>query len=422
MKTKILAITAVLCSLHTIYAFGAPEDNNYIVQKGTDRTEIKVSGDCNIVVADIAPDRMKKIYGDKVGNVVYGGSSDQLFNNKQVIPNGTKKGIEIHRDKNKRIVLSVKYAVLENTEIQIVSALYKDSLQATPDKAGYFPGNPFKISIKKGGMEGNDEATTGAGIETRLPIEQTGHNASEIEGLKDAVESLSQEVSQLKKKTKDSNKELYDILLLLIALLVVISYFLYRKNRNVLKELSMERSDLKKIIDNRKEEHNIQVAPHQTTQQKNKGKNSMTDDDIKRFVVEQIKSLQTQFASSILQPTIATNSDIDSAANPVKKEEQTTDTDNVKYHQDDNFFSLEQTNIKIFRIYSKNGEYYYTIVDDSAVREELIGMLQMFEECIVYQTTPGVAKRVEPVSDGQLRKDGNKFYVDNNNKLVVRFI
>ena len=94
----------------------------------------------------------------------------------------------------------------------------------------------------------------------------------------------------------------------------------------------------------------------------------------------------------------------------------------VKYHQYDNSFSLEETDIKIFRIYVRNGEYYYTIVEDSAVREELIGMLQMFEGCITYQTTDGVAKRIEPVTDGKLRKDGKKFYVDTNNKLVVRFV
>ncbi|UKK47317.1 hypothetical protein L6475_08775 [Prevotella sp. E9-3] len=424
MKTKVLAVIALLCSLHTIYAVEIPNNNFRVLQQEKDRTEIEVSGDCNIKVANIAPEGKEKIYGDKVGAQIYGGISNTLFNKHQVNPNMNKKGIDILRENN-RVVLKIEYEKLEKTgtEIVIVSALYKDSLHAKPEEPGYFPGDSFKILIKKSGMEGKGEEAAVTGAVTSLPSGQTVNNTLDINEIKGSLETLNKDVDKLRNMS-NPEKELLNVIPLFAALLIglLIGYFLYRQNRKVLKELSKECSDLRKVVDNWEKRNNTQAVSHQNTQQKSKGKSSMTDDEIKRFIVEQIKSSQAHFSPSTLQPTIATNSNLDSVANSVKKVEQTTDTDNVKYHQEDNSFSLEQTDIKIFRIYSKKGEYYYTIVDDSAVREELIGMLQMFEGCITYQTTDGVAKRVEPVTEGKLRKDGNKFYVDVNNKLVVRFV
>ena len=105
-----------------------------------------------------------------------------------------------------------------------------------------------------------------------------------------------------------------------------------------------------------------------------------------------------------------------------KEKEQTIDTDDVRYNQQDNSFSLDQNDQKIFRIYSRNGDFYYTLVNDNEIRQELIGMIQIFEGCITYQTTTGEDKRVEPVNDGKLRRDGNKFYVDTNHKLTVKLV
>lgn len=224
-----------------------------------------------------------------------------------------------------------------------------------------------------------------------------------------------------------SDKELHGILPLFIVLLVGLfgGFLLLRQNRKVLKELSKlsaEFSDLKKVMNSLETKTKIQVDAPQITQQKDVERNSMTDEDIKRFIVAQIKNSQTQFFPSTLQTTVAANSNVDLTANPVKKEELVTDTDNVKFHLDDNSFTLEQTDQKIFRIYSKGGEFYYTIVNDSAVREEFSCMIQTFGGFLNYLSTGGEATSIEVVNDGKLRKDGNKFYVDANNKLVVKFV
>lgn len=377
MKIKVLAITVLLCCLHTIYVFGTPKENYKVLKKEQNRTEIEVFRDCEIIIADIAPKGKDTIYGDCVNDVTYGGENELSFKDNQVSPNKDEEGIKICRNQNKRVVLSVKYEDLEEAEIEIATA--RDSVPEDTS-VRFYPGNSFKILVKKNRMEGNA-----------------------------------------------SDKELHGILPLFIVLLVGLfgGFLLLRQNRKVLKELSKlsaEFSDLKKVMNSLETKTKIQVDAPQITQQKDVERNSMTDEDIKRFIVAQIKNSQTQFFPSTLQTTVAANSNVDLTANPVKKEELVTDTDNVKFHLDDNSFTLEQTDQKIFRIYSKGGEFYYTIVNDSAVREEFSCMIQTFGGFLNYLSTGGEATSIEVVNDGKLRKDGNKFYVDANNKLVVKFV
>lgn len=393
MKNKVLAIVILLCCLHTIYVFGESTDEYKVISNTEeDKTEIEVFGDCNnIVIADIAPEGIK-VYGDKVDNVTYGGEEDKRFNNNQVKPNKAIKGIKIDRV-NGRVVLSVKFddLSLDESEIKIYSAVHKGS-------KGYCPDKEFKIVVKKNNVKDAD--------------------------LKEIVKKLEKDVDLLKENMEGPDKESHGILPLFIALLVglLFGYLLFKQNRKVLEKLSDEFSNLKKIVDNGKKEDDVHGDSHHTESQEDKMKNSMTDEDIKRFIVEQIKSLQTQFSPSTLQTTISDNSNMVTVINPVKKEEQFIDTDNVKFHLEDNSFTLEQSDQKIFRIYSKGGEFYYTIINDSAVREELIGMIQIFEGFLNLQLTAGEATRIEVVNDGKLRKDGNKFYVDANNKLDVKYV
>lgn len=377
MKIKVLAITVLLCCLHTIYVFGTPKEDYKVLKKEQNRTEIEVFRDCEIIIADIAPKGKDTIYGDCVNDVTYGGEEESSFKHNQVRPNKDENGIEIRRNQNKRVVLSVIYEDLEEAEIDIATA--RDSVLGDTI-ARFYPGNPFKILVKKNRMQGNA-----------------------------------------------SDKELRGILPLFIVLLVGLFFLgvLLRQNRKVLKELSKlsaEFSDLKNVVNCLETKNKNQVDAPQNTQQKDKGTNSMTDEDIMRLIVEQIKNSQTQYTPSTFQNPVAANSNEDLTVNPVKKEEMITDTDNVKFHLEDNSFTLEQTDQKIFRIYSKGGEFYYTIVNDSAVREEFSCMIQTFEGFLNYQSTGGEATSIEVVNDGKLRKDGNKFYVDANHKLLVKFV
>lgn len=402
MKTKMLIIAVFLCFLFqgsVIYA----QDSGYKVRKQDKaQTEIEVFSDCNIVVADIAPNNIP-IYGDPN----YGGDKENNFKSKQVTPNipSTQgKGIEITRE-NQKVIVKIKYQKFSDTEIKLYFAEYRDSIKALPDGPGFFPGQTFSILLKKAsGIGGNNSYEDSANGDKTVDGEDTT--------LIKKVEILYDNLQQIENKV---SKETTILSLGALIWALICTCVLFAINRKALKALAREFSDLSRDIENLKVKKNSQVTPQQNMSLKKQ--TTMSDEDIRKYIDEQVKNVVSktkEIPETIHQPI--------RKSQYIANEPQESDTDNVKYNQADNSFSIEQTDIHIFRIYSQNGVYYYTIVDDSAVREELIGMLQMFEGCITYQTTNGVAKRVEPVTDGILRKEGNKFYVDNNNKLVVQFI
>lgn len=388
-----------------------------------DRKEITISGNCTIPIEEFAPNNVN-IYGnrEKGGVGSNKGVAVDLFSQRTLDLNKNIKGFSFQRNENGIATIIIDFDKINNeTTLHFYQAIFTDK----KDSRGQIVGkewNPdyrhtFAVRMVKSNSV-SEESAIKSDSDGYSSDNKNVQNTSGIEEVNLRIENLIHEVDRIK------NKSVFDISIpLLIALFVglLIGFFINKRNRVVLKHLSEECSDLRKVVDNWKVNNNNQMNSHYTSLQKNKEKFSMTDEDIKRLIVEQIKSFQASISPSTQHPIIATNPIMDPVKKDNDKDVPTIDTDNIKYHPDDNSFSLEQTDIKIFKIYSKKGEYFYTIVDDSAVREEIIGMLQMFESCITYQTTDGVARRVEPVTDGKLRKEDNKFYVDANNKLVVKF-
>lgn len=384
MKFKIIAIFVLFCNLYVLCACvnNCGDGSDYI-------KKVEVKGDSDIVVADLFPDTCK-IYGDKVNGKCYGGENE-LFEKNQVDPNKDKSGIKVYRKEEERVRLEIKYAELkDSTEIKIYSAEEKG-----PND--YWPAKQLVILLKK-----NDPSPSDTGWANK------------------------QDFFRLEEKVWHHDNELHVMHILMFSLIsiilveFVVGFVLFIQSRKNLRKFSKEISDLKELVGNR-EKKDVPVSSHQVVKQKKKETRSMTDDDIKSLVVEQIRSLQTQFTQPILKP-IMTNSKVNYEANHVRKECSDINTDDVKYHSDDNSFTLEQTNMKIFRIYSKKGEYYYTIVDDLDVRKQLAAMLQELTKCLTYQTTEKAAERVEPVTDGKLIKVGDRFCVDDNNKLAVKYV
>ena len=97
-------------------------------------------------------------------------------------------------------------------------------------------------------------------------------------------------------------------------------------------------------------------------------------------------------------------------------------TDKVEYRADNNCFIIsEQSQNKIFEIYSVNGEYYYTIVNDPSIRKEMLGFITAFSGCVETIATTSIPSVIEVIRDGHLIKNGEMYFVDTNYMLQVSF-
>ena len=95
-------------------------------------------------------------------------------------------------------------------------------------------------------------------------------------------------------------------------------------------------------------------------------------------------------------------------------------TTKVEYRADNNCFVIsENTQNKIFEIYSINGEYYYTIVNDSSIRKEMLGFITAFSGYVETRQASPIPSTVEVIRDGRLIKNGDMYIVDTNYILQV---
>ena len=98
-------------------------------------------------------------------------------------------------------------------------------------------------------------------------------------------------------------------------------------------------------------------------------------------------------------------------------------TTKVEYRADNNCFVVsENSQNKIFEIYSINGEYYYTIVNDSSIRKEMLGFITAFSGYVETRQTSPIPSTVEVIRDGRLIKNGDMYIVDTNCILQVSLI
>lgn len=95
-------------------------------------------------------------------------------------------------------------------------------------------------------------------------------------------------------------------------------------------------------------------------------------------------------------------------------------TTKVEYRADNNCFVIsENSQNKIFEIYSINGEYYYTIVNDSSIRKEMLGFITAFSGYVETRQASPIPSTVEVIRDGRLIKNGDMYIVDTNCILQV---
>ena len=418
----------------------------------TDTIRVIVSGDCSIPVSKFATALGVPVYGD----VGYGGDG-WCF---EVVTKYKNKEPDL---KNKEPDL--KGFAFEKSEenssaiVNITFEIIKDSVTLNFCKAredmsfGDFRFETFPVIFIKEGDElsGIDES------ESTIDEALLTHTLNDMEGIKDSVAGLTCELNKMKHKleimkrdVKKHNKAMMlipglvtPVFLTLLALLII-GGIIYRKNKKKLKSPSDKSSASGKEDGSSGSLQCDRTSSTDNSSQKKK-KNILTEEDLNKLLSKNlVPYLEKHLTEDKLNRFLSSDKGknlINTIVECIKKEQEISssecnqqpqspqppfptlamNTDDVKYDFVDNSFSLGKPETRIFRIYSDEGNYYYTIVEDFEIRKELAKVLKSYENCITSQPSNCPADRVEPVKSGKLIKDGNKFYVDVNNKLLVKF-
>lgn len=422
----------------------------------TDTIMVTVSRDCSIPVSEFAAKLGVPVYGD----AGYGGDgwcfeAVTKYNNKE--PD--------HKDKEP----DLKGFAFEKSEenspaiVKITFEIIKDSVTLNFCKAredmpfGNFRFKTFPVIFIKEGDElsGIDESESTID-EALLTKEGLLHTLNDMEGIKDSVAGLTCELNKMKHKLEIMERDVVKrneammlipglvtpVFLTLLALLII-GGIIYRKNKKKLKSPSDKSSASGKEEGSSGSLQCDRPSSTDNSSQKKK-KNILTEEDLNKLLsknlVPYLEKHLTEDKLNRFLSSVKGKSLINTIVGYIKEQEFSSsernqqpqppqpplptpamNTDDVKYDFVDNSFSLGKPETRIFRIYSDEGIYYYTIVEDLEIRKELAKVLNSFEKCITSQPSNCPADRVEPVKSGKLIKDGNKFYVDVNNKLLVKF-
>ena len=408
MKLKLY----ILFALCFMLVNGASAQGYTVSRVGnTDKIIVTVSGDCSIPVSKFATALRVPVIGEI--------ATQTPCENIMGFAIGSLEG-----DSKKTVNIDFK-----NIKDSVTLYFYK------AEKHGdtYYYGQEFPVIFKKRNNlpSGTDQSNTG---EMLLTIDELNR---ELNDMKNKLENMKRGV----KKHNKAMMPVTPVFLTLLALLII-GGIIYRKNKKKLKSPSGKSSASGKEEGSRGSLRCDGPSSRDNSSQK---KNILTEEDLNKLLSKNlVPYLEKHLTEDNLNRFL--NSDkgnilINTIVEYIKKDQEISssernqqpqpplsplptpvmDTDDVKYNNVDNSFSMGKPDSRIFRIYYKEGNYYYTIIEDLVIRKELAGMLNSFEKCITSQPSNCPADRVEPVKSGKLIKDGNKFYVDVNNKLLVKF-
>lgn len=327
------------------------------------------------------------LYGEKYGEKQYGGSNNNYFKRNQVTPNNYN-GIEVLRDSN--YVIQVKIDTL-NLEEGICTLKFKCALEDARHEWWPDSQNIKLLIIKKK----TDEA-----------------KIANIDSLLSPVDSAY--VSKMIDKNNDSLFiDLYKFSFVLILVIIAcVAYLFKRYSKQIQKEKEEVFAEVQRLLRD-KLEHKEDKKGGFDKQLTKYDIECLIDEAISRLVSEQY-------------PLHVSNDDVLTDVKPTDRTNITSsiDTDNVIFDMDSNSFSIGETDIKIFRIYSKGDEYFYSIIDNQNIREEFLNMIGSYSSCVSVKN-PGFQnpKGFESYVDGKLIKIGdNKYSVDPNNKLELNLV
>ena len=392
----------------------------------TDTIMVTVSGDCSIPVSEFAAKLGVDVYGD----AERGGDGNLFASNTQIVNNSSDLEAFAFEKLRMNSPATVKIN-LEKIKDDVILNFYKAEYKK---HKGYCPDQTFSVIFRK-------EQNSPPGTNKLLTIEELSRKLNDMEN---KLENLERDVKKHNEAMMLIPVPVTPVFLTLLALLII-GGIIYRKNKKKLNSPSDKSSASGKEEGSSGSFQGDGPSSTDNSSQKKK-KNILTEEDLNKLLSKNLvpyleKHLTEDKLNRFLSSAKGKNL-IDTIVEYIKKEQENSlsecnqqpqppqppfptlamKTDDVKYDFYDNSFSLEKPETRIFRIYSDEGNYYYTIVEDLEIRKELAKVLKEYENCITSQPSNCPADRVEPVKPGELIKEGDKFRVDVNNKLVVRFL
>lgn len=368
---------------------------------------IEINRDSTFLLRDVLRlDNNQYIYGEKYLGVQYGGEKDDNFNKKQVEPN-KKEGVTITRDSTKQIQISVVRSLLENDSLTLeFCKAYKDQ------KLGWCADSKNKVSLILINIQKENKSESKSDLESKSDSESMSEESMSEESMSE--ESMSEESSFLQNISDWFYQQRWNLTIgaFLILTLSFIFYVILIKKELRIKSKTM--SSFKEEM-----ESEMKRLHHLIEKSKDKADAKTPSVSLTRSDIE--KLIDARLTKNVLAKQ---GTDLGSSSIQDKKPllVENIDTANVEWNSEDMSFKLGNPEFQIFRIYSRNNHYFYTIVSDDGVRKELVSMIAEFSAFFTSESTLTNAQRVEPLEDGKLIKEGDIYRVDPNNKMKVRFV
>lgn len=402
MKTyKLLICFVAWFMLCSITAFGQKE---VVVTHSGQKIDIKSFAE-----------QGKVVYGDSG----HGGDQNNGFAKSVEKLNGKKKieGLSFSIENGKAIMTVTDLTKIKNNSVlEFCYAINKGD----GEKQDWWPdGNKtFSIAIKTASNESSleDGEIGNTGFETgKLELQRLSQRVDAIEtSLSLDTLKVNADSSIAGDEDASSSNLCTIIILLLIALGLAWLFFkvlqLEKAQIALKRELLKPKADKREELRNKQRPVSAQVYPPVDT---------MNSGQIKAFVVEQIKTALANQAQQEMPKAEGTHQQ-KVATNDVQKND--IDTQDVIYDLESKSLMIEKTAEPLFRIYSRNGDYFYTLVENEEIRNQLLQGITAFTDFISYTSAGGTATKVVPVKDGRLFQEGSRFTIDQNNKLQVNIL
>lgn len=425
-RTVIIALLALVFA-GSLYS---QEEKNYSFSE--DKKTITVWGDCTINVEEIAPGI--NIYGDKEkGGIKRTKPPVDLFKEKTDGLNKNHPGVAFQKNPLTTegfAQIVVTYAELVD-ELSISFYIAEKTVKKNKDGVPYDDWSPknsgentFSVTIVK-----KQQVST---LVDNNQVEETEAASSEVGG-RDNFEGNNPRVPGETPKPQEpsttvvsvdypSNTLLYVLLIIVLIVLGIVVFFLFKIYSEQNKELKRIRHELHDALEGMHEKGSS-VSTAAAFEKALSGLKTFMSGQINTLngnMNKELQMVQSQIAGLRLQTTTQSKPQTGNPVSQTVNSVNEIDTDIVHYNPANNSFTVGGTSDHIFRIYSKKGEYYYTIVSDNNIRREIIAALSAFENCITVQSSKS-GSMVVPITDGRLLRNGNNYMVDTNHKLIVGF-